>query len=134
MTFQDTDVVTPEGLAELETHLRRFPKADNPDELWPPNEAMLNRLRQGARTEVDLRFYEHELIEASVLDDSSEFADPVRENERRRDAHMWTLGWQDIRSVPGYEVLIYHADVILTYPEEFSSKAREITVPLEIGE
>lgn len=120
--------ITAESLTGLQAHFRNYPDFDN----YPPNQAMIERLNQGERTPADLRFYEHEMIEAGVLGDGNVQANVERERERLRDAHQWTLGRQNIRYVPGYEAELYHREVIERFPDEFSDQARARAIPIEI--
>ena len=64
--------VTEEGIRIIEEHLRNLPvNDDDPSEGnsldQPHNQEMLRRLRAGCRTPTDLRYYEHEILEAWLM-------------------------------------------------------------------
>lgn len=107
--------VTPERLELVETHLRRFPDPDNESELYPPNAAMLQRLRDGERTNVDLQFFRHELIESVLMGRGLLDAD----------AHAQTLVFQGITIEAGRNAEFYHFDVIQQFRAHFNEADRE---------
>jgi hypothetical protein len=71
---------------------------------------MLQRLAAGNETPWDLRWAEHELYEAGLMDAG---VGPWP-------AHQATLDWQGIPYEPGYEKYLYHPDIIEELPEYFN--------------
>ncbi len=103
---------TPEGIANIERHLDRE-KIRSLDETG--NAAMIERLKAGERTEHDMNFYNHETIEASIMDaDASVSA---------RDAHLRTLETQGIPYDAKTDSKLFHPDVIRENPKIFNPKS-----------
>jgi RHS repeat-associated protein len=104
-------MATREGLIDVSQHLSTF-GAD------PPNSAMYSRLTTAfengrALTGTDAAFYQHELIESSLMD--AGMAD--------RAAHLETLSRQGIPYAPGHESQLYHPTVIQQFPGYFNPAA-----------
>ena len=97
--------VNADGIAKIEQHLSRLDALD-----WGPNQEMISRLQQGYSTPQDLNFYNHELIEADLLNQGLD----------ARDAHLETLRQQGIPYEPGYERQLYAPSVIRQYPDHFN--------------
>jgi hypothetical protein len=74
---------------------------------------MLERLRRGEATPHDLRFFEHETIEAGLM----------KHGAGAREAHLQTLEKQGIPYQPGYEAQLYHPDVIEQFKAYFNQAA-----------
>ena len=105
-------MATREGLIDVSQHLSTF-GAD------PANSAMYSRLTTAfengrALTGTDAAFYQHELLESSLMDSGM----------GARAAHLETLGQQGIQYAPGYESQLYHSTVIQQYPAWFSPAAQ----------
>jgi RHS repeat-associated protein len=105
----DTGVMaTREGLIDVSQHLATFGTD-------PANAAMYSRLTTAfengqALTGADATFYQHELIESSIMDAGMD----------ARAAHLQTLDMQGIQYAPGYEAQLYHPTVIQQFPAYFS--------------
>lgn len=80
---------------------------------FPPNLAMIDRLKLGFAESHDLAFYEHETIEAGLM----------RAGLGARDAHLETLSRQGIPYQPGYDSQLYHPSVISRYLDHFNPAA-----------
>lgn len=78
---------------------------------------MLQRLRAGHRTPHDLRFYEHELIEARLYK-------PGMDTEALREIHLETLRRQGIEYKRGYERELYAPEVVKNHPGEFPEPSK----------
>jgi hypothetical protein len=102
------DEITEQELRSVELHLSRLAALDD-----PPNAAMLERLRRGARDAEDVAFFHHETHEASL----------VAAGEDARAAHLATLAWQRIAYEPGYERFLYHPSVVDAFREYFNPAA-----------
>ena len=79
-------------------------------EAFPPNRAMLERLKAGMSDPEDLSFHQHELIETQLMAQGMD----------AREAHLQTLARQEIAYEPGYEIRLYHPSVISRYPDHFN--------------
>jgi RHS repeat-associated protein len=97
-------LVQPEGIATIEAHLARLDALD-----YPPNAAMLERLRAGSESIQDLAFYEHELHEAELMSRGMD----------DRSAHLATLKWQHIPFERGYLSRLFAPEVIQKMPQYF---------------
>ena len=82
-------------------------------ESFPPNVAMLQRLKDGLASPEDINFYQHEMIEAELM----------AEGLDARAAHLRTLERQGVAYEPGYEAQLYHWSVISDYPDHFNPAA-----------
>ena len=109
-------MATREGLIQISEHLTQLPGGGGID---PANAAMYSRLTTAfengqAFTGTDAAFYQHELLESSLMDSGME----------ARAAHLETLSQQGIPYAPGYEAQLYHQSVIQQFPAYFSPAAR----------
>ena len=109
-------MATREGLIGISEHLSQLPEGGGLD---PGNFAMYNRLTTAFESGqplsgVDATFYQHELIESSLMDAGMD----------ARAAHLETLSQQGIPYAPGYEAQLYHPTVIQQFPTYFSPAAR----------
>ena len=105
-------MATREGLIDVSHHLSTF-GADS------ANSAMYSRLTKSfesgtALTGTDAAFYQHELLESSLMDSGM----------GARAAHLETLGQQGMPYAPGYEAQLYHPTVIQQFPAWFSQAAK----------
>ncbi len=107
--------VNADGLAAIAEHLERFRDYFDETIMYPPNQAMFDRLLSGQRTLIDLRFYQHELTELTL----------VRDLELdQADAHSRTLAAQGILVEPGVHAELYHWDVIGQFHDYFNNDDR----------
>ena len=109
-------MATREGLITISEHLSQLPEGGGLD---PVNYAMYDRLTTAFQSSqplagVDATFYEHELIESSLMDAGMD----------ARAAHLETLSQQGIQYAPGYEAQLYHSTVIQQFPTSFSRAAQ----------
>jgi hypothetical protein len=105
--------VTDDGLRTIEQHLSSLEQGDSKYKTaldLPANKAMIDRLRMGLREPEDLKFFEHETMEAELMKAGME----------AREAHLETLRRQGITYQPGYEAAYYHPSVIEKHPDAFS--------------
>ncbi|MEM9168110.1 MAG: RHS repeat-associated core domain-containing protein [Pseudomonadota bacterium] len=102
--------VSNRGIDAVEGYLRSIDALD-----FAPNVAMIERLKSGERTVQDLNFYQHELIEAGVVN---------RLGLDVEAAHLETLKLQGIEYAPGFQADIYAPDVIDTFPDYFNQATR----------
>lgn len=110
-----TDIVLEEKLKIVEQHIAKF-------EIWNPNEAMLNRLRNALNQKqkisgADLSFYYHEIFESQrtieLMQTGMSFP------EAQTIAHNQAIAEY---AVSGYS--IYHPEVIEAFPDEFNHNWR----------
>ena len=109
-------MATQEGLIEISEHLTQLPGGGGID---PANASMYSRLTTAfengqALTGADEAFYQHELLESSLMDTGMD----------ARAAHLETLNQQGIPYAPGYEAQLYHPTVIQQFPSYFSPAAQ----------
>ena len=102
---------TEQDLRIIERHLSALDALD----AFPPNRAMLQRLKAGKNDPEDLNFHQHEIIEAQLM----------AEGVEDRAAHLQALARQGIAYEPGYEARLYHPSVVLRYPDHFNPAARK---------
>ena len=95
-----------QDIHSIERHLSALDALD----AFPPNRAMLERLKAGMIDPEDLSFHQHEMIETQLM----------AQGVDARTAHLQTLARQGIAYEPGYEVRLYHPSVILRYPDHFN--------------
>lgn len=112
---QEAGSAVGNGLATIEQHLQQY-GADG------PNEAMLNRLKNGLSTSWDQAFYQHEMMEAQNMLGS----EPTYEAQRA--AHLLTLAQHGIPYEAGYEAYLYHPEVIDAFPEYFNLATQNISM------
>jgi hypothetical protein len=112
---------TASEITRIERHLHRFS-----DPLEAPEQAMLDRLKAGDWTKFDQRFFEHERLEANMMEAGTSW----------EEAHRRVLEMQGIAYQPGYEANLYHPAVIAdpVIGEWFSRAARELSARLAGGE
>jgi hypothetical protein len=109
-------MATREGLIGISEHLTQLPGGGGID---PANAAMYSRLTTAfengqALTGTDAAFYQHELLESSLMDSGM----------GARAAHLETLSQQGIPYAPGCEAQLYHLTVIQQFPTYFNPAAQ----------
>jgi hypothetical protein len=109
-------MATREGIIGISEHLTQLPGGGGID---AANSTMYSRLTTAvengkALTGTDAAFYQHELLESSLMDSGM----------GARAAHLETLGQQGIPYAPGYEAQLYHPTVSQQFPTSFSPAAR----------
>ena len=109
-------MATREWLTTISEHLSQLPEGGGLD---PVNYGMYDKLTTAFEsgqplTGIDATFYEHELIESSLMDAGMD----------ARAAHLETLSQQGIQYAPGYEAQLYHPTVIQQFPSSFSRAAQ----------
>lgn len=136
--------VTQDGLERVEQYIQRF--RDHDGAIARINVAMLNRLRDGHRTEVDLRYYEHELMESEIFprflakytESHQELSGAEPNGDElyciEREAHLETLKQQGLGYYAGCGADLYHSEVILNHRAYFSAHTINRVLPLPLDE
>lgn len=122
--------VTAAGLAQIEEHLAQFPDLLDEKRMYRPNEEMLKRLRSGQRSKVDLRFYEHELIESQLRSEGLTQEDSHVEALRRQGLESkWTQACKG--EFAGFNAFLYHLDVMISCQGYFNDADRALAQQMQ---